>query len=98
VIYLNVSDKNEEFLFDSITLDYDFSTTSPIFFLNIYSLEGIINQENPSEYIEFNNKFVNMCPILNKTNFIVNNNRNGLNHTLKEIICVPLCPYPEFVI
>jgi hypothetical protein len=89
MIYLNVNDKNEEFLFDSITLNYDFSTTNPIFFLNIYSLEDIVgNQTN--RYTQFKTRFINVCPILDDSNFIVSGKINNTMYTfsLKDLICL----------
>jgi hypothetical protein len=92
VIYLNVNDKNEEFLFDSIILNYDFSTTNPIFFLNIYSLEGIAGNQT-DRYIEFKSKFTNVCPVLNDTNFIVSGKINNTIYlfSLKDLICLNEC-------
>jgi hypothetical protein len=97
-IYLNVpSLQNEEFLFDTIALSYSESTPNPIFYVNMYNLEGILG-DFPTKYTEFKNKFKISCEILNNTNFIINDINEAKTHSLKSLICDERpCSNPKYI-
>jgi hypothetical protein len=68
-LYVKTRSANDNFLFDSLRFDYTYSTNEKIILLRIE------NNDIPNDFEsnpEFTSKFVNLCPFINSTNFIVN--------------------------
>jgi hypothetical protein len=97
-VYINViSDSNEDFLFDTITLQYTTPITEPILLMDIYNLDGIVNinsniETKTERYENFKAKFIGFCPSspLNTTSFIVydvENKTSQQSYPLPMLIC-----------
>jgi hypothetical protein len=86
-VYLNVPDrKNEEFLFDTITLSNQYSIETPVIYLNIYNLTDVT--DGGSRLPEFKQKFVGFCVSKpNMTNFIVRDAKASKLYPLPTLIC-----------
>jgi hypothetical protein len=92
---LNVpSNSNENFKFETITLNYEIPTTEAVLFLNIYNLVNIVGIETESTRLtKFKEKFIGFCsPLpLNTTNFIVHDISSNLEYPLPKLICSKNC-------
>jgi hypothetical protein len=86
-VYLKVPNQNnEEFLFDTITLNYQYSISNTILFINIYNLLKVADGDFTRLPI-FKQKFIGFCEKPNMTNFIIQDNERNKLHPLPLLIC-----------
>jgi hypothetical protein len=81
-LYINGTSYESDFKFDNISLIYSNTTSEKIILLNFSDFNTL--PDNILNNINFRSKFINLCDLINETNFCINNT------PLKELICV--CP------